>query len=356
MKILLQQISESEKTKKVKALYEIDRVKAGILVRNDIGSYFSTETSIIDWEDGNFNCYVKKVYFKMSINNVKYITVEITQNISIKKGKLWYINPMDKKKSIQPLTMGYISSNFLPFILEKYPMLRFLTEHVYLKNMSINTILTNKLFTPKKCYNFLYKTTGSISATLVEKLDIYSWKQALKNKVVENASNFNLELLVDNYLFLDTLRMANVLRKKVNCAWSVKRLKLEHDEWAKEITNILYTAMDEPLSIKETFVEFANTTPEVKLLKSTKELAIEGMTKGHCVASYSSKVNTWQSAIYNVGDYTLELSMKEQSLYIAQFRGRGNCLVDTNLNLQIQEKVDEFNKRQLGGENAHLHV
>jgi hypothetical protein len=56
-------------------------------------------------------------------------------------------------------------------------------------------------------------------------------------KVLKNVENLKVDF--NNEYFMDTCKMAGTLGKVVNCSWSFKRLKLEHDKFAREISQIV---------------------------------------------------------------------------------------------------------------------
>jgi len=148
-------------------------------------------------------------------------------------------------------------------------------------------------------------------------------------------------------MLIDTIKMGKTLNRKVNMAWSEKRLKEEHDDMSYIITDIVLTECNAPLSNAQLYLDFAKFTG-YKILKSTKELALEGRRLNHCVGGYASSVNSGGSAIFSIQDYTLELtyrydhSQKGYFLKINQFNGYGNAKAPKELYGEVQEKLDEF--------------
>jgi hypothetical protein len=142
--------------------------------------------------------------------------------------------------------------------------------------------------------------------------------------------------------------MGKTLNRKVNCSWSARRLKEEHDEWSKEITDIVFTEGDRPLNINDIFIEFSDMSG-FNLLTTTKEMNIEGRKQSHCVATYVNKVDSGSCAIYSIDDYTLELNSKwienytKKVIFINQFRGYKNCDAPKELYNLVLDKLNEFN-------------
>lgn len=144
--------------------------------------------------------------------------------------------------------------------------------------------------------------------------------------------------------------MAYTLGKKVNCMWSISRLKEEHDLWSKEITQTLLSF--EPLvnlTINEIYIKFAEFSG-FKLLKTNRDMMHEGLIQKHCVASYISQVNSGNCAIYSVNDFTLQLSVntyEKRKIIINQFKGQYNNPAPIDLINLVKEKLDEFNDYKL---------
>lgn len=98
----------------------------------------------------------------------------------------------------------------------------------------------------------------------------------------------------------DTENMANRLGLPYNNAWSVKRMKAEHDKYSKIITAQMYSK-DHFSCIgwapKEVVCEEGFTAT---LLTSPFEVAIEGKEMRHCVAGYSNTVEKGKYLVYSV--------------------------------------------------------
>jgi hypothetical protein len=142
--------------------------------------------------------------------------------------------------------------------------------------------------------------------------------------------------------------MAKTLDRKVNCSWSARRLKEEHDVWSKEITDIVFTEGDRLMGVNDMFIKFADESG-FNLLRTTKEMNIEGRKNDHCVATYVGKVDNGNCGIYSIDGYTLELNTKwvnnhtKLALVIAQFRGYKNSNAPENLYDKVKGELYKFN-------------
>ena len=236
-------------------------------------------------------------------------------------------------------------------LVSKLPWLRYLTEHNVIQSVSFNTIYSKKLFSLDKALKYQYKLP-SPTAKLLYGLKNQSHQVNYLRYYIEYLANVeNLHNTLPTYdfgIFYDTVKMAKTLDRKVNCSWSARRLKEEHDEWSKEITDIVFTEGDRTMSINDIFIKFADESG-FKLLRTTKEMNIEGRKNDHCVATYVTKVDNGNCGIYSIDGYTLELNTKwvnnhtSLALVIAQFRGYKNCNAPEVLYDMVKGELYKFN-------------
>jgi hypothetical protein len=179
------------------------------------------------------------------------------------------------------------------------------------------------------------------------------------------------EDMVRSHYFIDTCKMARTLGKKVNCKWGLKRLKQEHDNWAKLITEIELDCIEEyEMNIRPLYYSFAEFSG-YRLLKTNKEMLMEGMFQKHCVGTYINDVDKGETAIFHVKGYTLQLGVEErqetvrevpevslfgdghvvmpQTRHITtmkvvnkQFRGKYNESAPSELVEEVKEMLDMF--------------
>lgn len=229
-----------------------------------------------------------------------------------------------------------------------------MVKHKLLLNKSFNYISKHKLTSLKKMLQFTYKVTYPLAKKIHENITYRHTFKKISNEYTDYVTNihkFNFDFFeIDNTNILyDSLSMAKTLNNKINLSWSVKRLKKEHDKMSKIITDITYSELNMPLNnhiIYKKFAEFSG----YKLLESSKELVYEGMKRKHCVGTYVNRVNSHLSGIYSINEYTLELNKvydDETSRYIIklnQFRGFNNKLAPEKLIIEVEHKINEFNR------------
>lgn len=246
--------------------------------------------------------------------------------------------------------------DILYYLLRRFSWMRFLAEHNSLWGMSLNTIINNKLYSYNKVIKFIFKETLPVCKVLIKYFKDFSYKDMKEMWSQMKRSMLNINSLTFEFMryevFRDTVMMANTLDYKVNCKWSEKRLKLEHDNWSREITNTLMSHEDKiDLKVKEIFKNFRDFSG-YELLDNNIEIIIEGKRQNHCVATYINKVNDGICAIYRIDDYTLEIVQDNYSssygfLKIAQLRGYRNSDAPIELAKEIHNKLEQFNKKLL---------
>jgi hypothetical protein len=145
--------------------------------------------------------------------------------------------------------------------------------------------------------------------------------------------------------------MAKTLGVKLNLAWGLNRLRLEHDKWAKEIVEVLLTY--EPfreLNIARVYKDFAEYSG-YEILTSNHALIEEGKVMGHCVGTYSGEVDRGSCGIFRVHGCTLDLRFsvryfsedKRDVLYMNQYQDFGNSRPAEKAYTDVQNMLTKFN-------------
>ena len=217
-----------------------------------------------------------------------------------------------------------------------------------LQYISVNTFINKKLFTLKAALNHYLKCPFPIAKKIISSNLHGQQIYLIKNNIeyIDNIESLKDEWLKNNIgLFIDTLKMAKTLNRKINASWTTRRLKEEHDKWATIITDVIFIDGDKEMKISNIFKYFADKY-NYKLLRTTKDMAIEGKKMNHCVATYISKVESGHSAIYSVGDYTLELTTtwgnRVKILCINQFRGYSNIEAPQKLKDKVIVDLSDY--------------
>jgi hypothetical protein len=347
--------SQSQNVDTLFRIYATDKYKARIYYMNENSALFKKyRLGVFEEKNGDFNI----VYFvrKFGISKTNKMYNRETREFSIiKKGNKFYYCC---GKTITPLVYNHItnvpnSKIIIPYLVNRLPWLRYVTEHSVLRKTSFNTIYSKKLFSLEKALKYEYKLplpTCKLIHSLKTKggYDMRYDNLRYYIEYLDNVENLHNTLPTYNFdLFYDTVKMAKTLDKMVNCSWSAKRLKLEHDDWAREISDVVFVDGNRDMYISSIYLNFSEYSG-FKILKTTKDMAHEGRVNNHCVATYINKVENGTCGIYHIGGYTLELNMKWVEGYcglvIKQFRGYGNCDAPKKLYDSVNKKLDKFNE------------
>lgn len=352
----------------VNALYEYyrkDKYTARVIYMNDNNQhrYENYKLVLFTEENGDFSIVQFRRKYGISISNKIYNREKRLMTITYKGGKFWFINNTGKQKMVRPLTLNQLtrtielklSTIIINKLQERFTWVRFLNEEKILMDTAFNTIIKQKIYSYKKGIKHEYKTPYPIGNMLHKKfmkgnLDSFF----IKNFKYNLPYLINIESLKEEWLckhcvglFRDSIKMAKTLDKKVNCSWSLRRLKEEHDKWAKIITDIMFIDGDRPIRIDEVFTKFMEYS-KYEMLKTTSEMAFEGKKQNHCVVTYVSNVENGHCGIYRVDGYTLEVkkdwSIKRKNLYFGQLRGYSNVSAPEQLITEVQLKIKKFNE------------
>lgn len=365
--------NNSENVEHLFKLYAKDKYLSRVVYMNDPRGYENFRLTLFTEENGDFSFVYFRKKFGISITNKIYSSEKRLVTISYKEGKFWLIDNLGRSKSVRPLTMNFLIACFPSYRIgmeesleveiilnrleERFTWIRFIREHKVLGNTAFNTIIKNKLYNLKKALQHQYKVPKPIALIIHESND-YWVKSYFKHSLpyIKNVESLKLNWLTNNSLlnlFRDTLKMAKILDEKVNCSWSDKRLRLEHDSFTKRINDIIFIGSDRQMKINEIYLKFAEHS-RFKIISTTKEMAYEGKKQNHCVGTYVNKVDSGLCGIYRVNDYTLELNAtynpicKKQLLYIAQFKGYSNSNPPEEIRDMVSEKVKMYNYQLIG--------
>jgi hypothetical protein len=222
-----------------------------------------------------------------------------------------------------------------------------------------NTIVSEKLFNDKKILKHLFKAPWPVINVIINhsarEFSFYDivkiWKEMRQYLI--NIESLNADLYQSPY-FMDSCKMAKTLNKKINCSWSQRRLKEEHDDWARQISYVVLE--NQPLTelkIKQVYLDFAEYSG-YEILKTNHDMVREGIKQHHCVGTYISNVDRGLCGIYKVGEYTLELNhgndwrvpanLKREypTLYIGQLRGIRNIDSPEELKGEVNTWIEKF--------------
>jgi hypothetical protein len=346
-------------------VYNKDPYNARVVYHNnDKDSYSYAKVILFKINKYDYDIVCFKISYGISKTNKIYRSEKRVYTIRFRrKSGFWYCGGYIK---IRPLTFNDLMGIKVikDFFTEKYAWVRYVLDSGIRCSQQLNYYRRHKLYSAKKQIINLYglpypasKKLHEIGETSFPFLS-HNPLESIKyyKEYLINIENINLEWLGDRdkfSLFYDTLKMARQLDKKVNCSWSFKRLKREHDNYARVITDICYIYDNRELKISEIYKDFAEFSG-YKLATQTKELAYIGKKLNHCVATYANNVDNGNCAIFDFDEYTLEIRQHwtngRKELYVGQFRGFSNCNAPYKLEMEVREMLKDFNSTLNEGE------
>jgi hypothetical protein len=161
----------------------------------------------------------------------------------------------------------------------------------------------------------------------------------------------------------DYVRLCNLTGIRVNVdIKSTKRLTIEHDKATYQHNlDEINKVPDQEMSIKDKFKlvdGYKSDEIEIELISNERELLMEGMRMNHCVNSYKSDIKNGSCAIFKIfnhqATYTLEVKSANNSIYMAQIRGRWNAKAPDAIKDEVSEHIkaiiaenDELNPKPI---------
>jgi len=360
-KDLVYTVIGSEQNNSIDALFEIYRnnpYNARVIFMNNNKNNYVSHRLVVFEENKTFNIVLFRKTFGISKTNRIYNRESRIANISYKNNKFYII----ANGSVKPLTHRNILTYFhnfnkevVKYLSSKFTWLNYMMEKNILLDVAFNTIISKKLYSYKKAIIHLYDIPYPIGKKLHElgtdsyNSNIMLFTRLFKKNLeyMDNITSLDVDFIKKNFsLFSDTLRMAKILNYKVNCKWKLNRLKEMHDKWSEKITDITFIDSDREMRIHPIFISFESFSG-FNLLKTTKEMCLEGKKNNHCVATYVNKVESNYCGIYHVDGYTLEVTFDyyNNKLSCNQFRGYRNCDAPIGLSTMVKKYIDEYNEK-----------
>ena len=339
-------------------------------VKKDALKFKETRIVLFEYSNGDFRlASIQKSYGISKTNRIYNSSRNLSCIVYKAKDKKFY---SQTRNGIKLLTYSHIISHTpvnghwgigdegnvcVDFFTERYTWFSNLSDYFdLLYNISLNTIITKKLYNKKNIFRHVFKESYPVCQKLYEIGSSGRWNSVQTflptwietRKALINIESITKEMYLDD-IFMDTCKMANMLNKKINCSWGLKRLKQEHDDWNKQIIQaILKYEIDRPLNIGEQYRKFGEFSESygIKLLETTHDLIHEGMAQSHCVGTYIGNVDNQSCAIYKYKNYTLELSYSKYNnrFNINQLRGFRNVDSSDEIKNEVRKIVAEFTK------------
>lgn len=335
-------------------LYKKNKYHARVFFKNNNKNEFTRRSTWLYEEGNNFSIVQYRKIHGISVTNKMYNRQTLEIKLTYKNGKFWFIHKRGGGMGVRYFTLSHVSTmqnseKIIKILIEKFPWVQFLMENNLLTHISVNTIKKHKLFTLKKALQYKYKTNYPTAKLLHSTSNYFtSFDLPKKIKYLKNIESIRKDWLnpkddIHGH-FQDTLRMAETLDRQVNCSWSNSRLKQEHDKWSNEITEIIYKEADRDLKIHKIFSQFRDFS-NLNMLRTTKEMFLEGKKQSHCVGTYINKVDIGGCAIFTYDKFTIEVGKKmNNQLYIVQCRGFKNKDADEQTISYVNKFISEFNK------------
>ena len=346
-------------------VYKQDPYKARVLFFNSHPDCSIERDVCFERTDGSFEICSFKRTFSMTKTNKIYSREKKIKSLIYKNKKFYFkIGSSFKHAMYSDISCHFgFANNFLQ---EKFPWIRNIRENRFCHSISLSSVMTYKLFNADKILKHMYKVPTSVIKVLTKQynqtnqsygangyISKFDWNRI--RPFLTNVENLKVTHF-KNHLFRDAIEMAIKLDRKVNCSWSDKRLKLEHDTWAKELRKIMFEFEPiiqlNPHKIFEDFEKFTG----YKMLRTNHDLIEEGHKQDHCVAGYGSSVSSGHCGIYQVSGFTLEVSYridygigndrpKKKILHYSQLRGFRNCSAPKELDDTVLRYIKAFNEK-----------
>ena len=261
---------------------------------------------------------------------------------------------------------------FYDYLMKTNSWLKFYDENNI--DEDCNVIFKNKLFSLKKYYAFIYpgisfdkckminkmRIKYAVSVDFVFILDKYFFNE--NKEIFDNLQNINLDLFTydsneEVKLMEMSVSLAKILNKKINCAWTKRRLEEFLDESSFYITSVFSLYKNEKLKPNKIFVNFSKKY-KLHYPKTFGELVKMGFDNRNCLGTYYNNINSGDAMILEYKNFAFELNkmflLDYVILSLNQIRGKYNSCVPDYIKAELQEKIDEFNNTIHPGSSSQI--
>ena len=337
-------------------LYKQDKYKARVKYFNSSKhNYKSKRTCIFELSNNDFEVCTFENTFGISVTNRMYSSQKKIDSVMFKNGKFYrYRNDgnVRRRNGVMPLThwaliafirdcegIGHDSDWQAKFLVSKtyelfttkFPWVKTLHETEAAYGLAYNTILSKKLTGQKDLLRHVFKVPINIANIILKDVpsvyadennrhyvrpsnrtrDAYArlkqWNEI--KHVLDGVQNLTEEMYHHPH-FNDTCDMAHKLGRRVNCRWGIKKLEQVHDDFSRDIRNILLDCdVEYMMKVRRPFYILARDTGW-KLLFTNKEMLVEGVRQCHCVGGYIDKVERGDCAIFHINGFTLQVGIE----------------------------------------------
>lgn len=345
-------ISENEDGKKDRIIIESGTSKSIYYNGEDFKLVNKCDNKLVIYNDKSIYCDSSKRFFPANLKSICKINTDVSiailQYYSI-KNPFWkdIIRDYVKGLCFCPIPLDLIwESHTKKQLFEK-------KDKVILYN-SINRYSTYSAYLLSKAFKYIDpKEFSKLKILNDEKINKCNSINSLFYKFYKETlqTNNNDDYNYDNYYIEDYCSMVIKMKKKFNMKMkSIKRLIEEHNKLSLEYKIKFVKTIKIP---KDSIFKKLKLPPKYKLIKTKKALIEEGILNDNCVASYDTKINKGQCAIYTTfyenKRYTIEIKAKKKKgkyiFYTNQLFGKSNTIAPKELHQELNELLEKENLR-----------
>ncbi|WP_334083480.1 PcfJ domain-containing protein [Helicobacter typhlonius] len=151
----------------------------------------------------------------------------------------------------------------------------------------------------------------------------------------------------NEFILKDYTKLIYETKSKINLKiQSPQRISQEHDLLVRKL-NESKIPKKKKLTIHQSFMDL-KLPKNFKLLKTERELFLQGEKQNNCVYTRKDKVNRGTSAIYDLdyqGDYTLEITKRKEKFIIFELKGKHNAEPIEEIYSYVRKELEKVNSK-----------
>lgn len=245
-------------------------------------------------------------------------------------------------------------------IILKHLKIDWLINNLYMTNFITKTILgkiiIGKITNPEDLFKAIVKSNRLkcspnllrevATSTNFSKIDLVKASVIAEdlNHWLDYKKRITEEYNLNKQDMIDLETQALILEKKINYNWSNKRMQSMHTEWTKLIMDEEMKEMQD-VTIEDIYTLDEFTPKEYTLLKTNKEVFLEGKMMNHCIyTNYWRRIYVKEYLVYHINkngeEATLGININVNNITLDQIRSKHNSSVSAG----IKEEAENFVK------------
>lgn len=232
------------------------------------------------------------------------------------------------------------------YFLEHHSWIRFYLEMNI--GEEFNQIILNKLFSHKKYWGYKYRGIPYKEYeenTLKFGILLYNIEHFYNQQNINTPLFSRYDPEFETILF-KAIEISKITNKKINCAWSLRRLNEFIDKHSFFLINTYTKYINHTFEIQPIFIKFAEFSGLIPV-KTFKEIATLGLIKRNCIGGLGDSIESGDRCLFVIGGNVLDVIIRTNNGYydieFSQMRSKFNFEASLEDRTKQLDFIRDFN-------------